>query len=212
MHYSEKREVRLGDHVDLGGNAEGRVVALIAQAAYEPGYPENEWGYLKVGALVESEELGLVHYPDFVSDMAEPVRLQWRERMTSPLVKASLFLRGDDLKPEIISERLGISSDRQQTRGEEHTSKSGKSVIRRIGLWQIEVSERTLEIDSLVSAVLSRVPIVDGGLSALPSVQEAYLDLFVAEEEGCTRTIILSPVIMNRLNELGLALHLTIGG
>lgn len=208
MHYLEEVEVRLGDHLDLGGDAHGRVVAILDQAAYEDGYAARDWSHLTSGALVASEDLGVVHYPDFVS--GAPVRLQWRERKTPPLVQVSIYLRGDDLQPGAVSETLGIEPDDQQTRGE--ADFGGRSVTSRTGLWMIGSHDRTLEVEPLVEAVVARLAPVDRDLRTLPGVQEAYLDLFVAEEEGETRTIELSPALLIRLNALGLALNLTIGG
>lgn len=209
MHYFDEREVRLGDHVELGGDAEGRVVAILEQAAYEDGYAEQDWSHLKSGALVASEELGIVHHPDFIS--GTPVRLRWRERKSPPLVQVSVYLHGDDLQPGTVSDHLGVQPDDQQTRGEWRTP-DGRSGMHKIGFWMIGSKDDTFEVEHAVEAVVARLALVDMDLRNVPGVQEACLDIFVAEEEGNTRTIELSQAILARANELGLALQLTIGG
>ncbi len=62
MKYADGRSVLLGDKVDLGAGVTGVVVAVIDSNEFASGYKPEEWAYLLVGALVESEEAGLTHY------------------------------------------------------------------------------------------------------------------------------------------------------
>jgi len=55
--------MRVGDKIRIEGMT-GRVVAIISQMEFSPEYPAENWAYLKSGFLVETEEIGLVHYPD----------------------------------------------------------------------------------------------------------------------------------------------------
>jgi len=70
MLYQDGQQVLLGDLVDLGAEMTGVVVGLIEENLYATGYSNNDWGVLKVGALVESSEAGIMHFPtpyvDFV--------------------------------------------------------------------------------------------------------------------------------------------------
>lgn len=68
MKYVDGKSVLLGDKVDLGGGMTGVVVAVIDAGEFFSGYPAGEWSYLSVGALVESVEGGLIHYPDSEGD------------------------------------------------------------------------------------------------------------------------------------------------
>ena len=42
----------------------GTVVCLIGEGVFTADYPASEWGYLKTGVLILTEEAGLVHFPD----------------------------------------------------------------------------------------------------------------------------------------------------
>ncbi|RNF86307.1 hypothetical protein [Montanilutibacter psychrotolerans] len=64
MQYVDGESVLLGDKVYLDSGMTGVVVAVIDAGEYSAGYREEEWSYLSVGALVESTEAGLIHYPD----------------------------------------------------------------------------------------------------------------------------------------------------
>ncbi len=60
MKYSDRKEVRLGDKVTVDG-VNGIVVAVIDTGQYSEAYPEG-WSYLNIGALIEANEFGLIHY------------------------------------------------------------------------------------------------------------------------------------------------------
>lgn len=79
MKYEDGQSVLLGDKVDLGGGLTGMVVAVIDASEFSGRYLASEWEYLLFGALVESEECGLIHYPDFAH-----VTLVERSRGGSP--------------------------------------------------------------------------------------------------------------------------------
>jgi hypothetical protein len=73
MNYLDGRAVRLGDKVDLGGGMTGTVVCVIENAQYTTEYRESDWDYLKTGALVVSEQAGLLWYsePDQALQLVE---------------------------------------------------------------------------------------------------------------------------------------------
>jgi hypothetical protein len=58
-----KSTLRIGDQVSDGGLL-GTVVANIETGEFSVEYTSADWGYLKVGVLVMTDEAGLVHYRD----------------------------------------------------------------------------------------------------------------------------------------------------
>lgn len=54
--------MRVGDCIHIDG-LDGRVVANISQMDFSAEYPAETWAWLGTGILVETEEIGLVHYP-----------------------------------------------------------------------------------------------------------------------------------------------------
>ncbi len=62
MNYIDGQKVMLGDKVDLGGGMFGTVVCSFDDKEYSLDFPEAEWGGLKEGVLVNSEQAGLIHY------------------------------------------------------------------------------------------------------------------------------------------------------
>jgi hypothetical protein len=50
--------------VQINSRYRGTVVACIAEGRYLPPHSAEQWGYLKAGAMIDTDFGGLVHYPD----------------------------------------------------------------------------------------------------------------------------------------------------
>ena len=64
MRYASGQEVLPGDLVQINSRYRGTVVACIAEGRYLPPNSAEQWGYLKAGAMIDTDFGGLVHYPD----------------------------------------------------------------------------------------------------------------------------------------------------
>lgn len=64
MKYPDGNEIKVGDRVKVWEGCYGIVVCSKDTEEYTPSYPKEEWGYLKVGALIASDEAGLIHYTE----------------------------------------------------------------------------------------------------------------------------------------------------
>lgn len=62
MKYSDGRDVLVGDKV-LADKSGGVVVAVIDTEQFSNDYPAG-WVYLGKGMLVETKDVGLIHYPE----------------------------------------------------------------------------------------------------------------------------------------------------
>jgi ATP-dependent helicase HrpA len=64
MKYHDGQLVQLGDRVTLAGKDDGIVVCSIGAGEFTEKYKERDWGYLKVGCLIEFERAGLFHFDE----------------------------------------------------------------------------------------------------------------------------------------------------
>jgi len=64
MRYSNGKEIKIGDHLRIGRQDEGIVVATLDTGKFLDGYPAEEWSYLQRGILVSTQKVGLTHYLD----------------------------------------------------------------------------------------------------------------------------------------------------
>lgn len=70
MTYDDGQIVQIGDRVKLSDNRwHGVVVCLFEDGKFAPQYPESDWGHLKLGALVEFVEVGLICYDHIEPDI-----------------------------------------------------------------------------------------------------------------------------------------------
>lgn len=68
MKYPSGEEVRLGDQVQCWIGCHGVVVAAIDLDQYSPDYPRS-WAYLGRGALIMTDQAGLIHYDEADEDL-----------------------------------------------------------------------------------------------------------------------------------------------
>jgi hypothetical protein len=61
MKYSDGNEIIVGDRVKVWDGSFGIVVCSMDTEEYTPSYPEEEWGYLRVGILIDTDKAGLIH-------------------------------------------------------------------------------------------------------------------------------------------------------
>ena len=62
MKYLDGSHVRLGDRIELRPNLTGIVVCSVDTNEFSEAYPKEEWAdYLKIGVLIETNEIGLLH-------------------------------------------------------------------------------------------------------------------------------------------------------
>jgi len=61
MKYRDGVEIRINDRVTFDDHSKGVGVFSIDTAEYSMEYPESDWAYLKLGIMINSEKLGLVH-------------------------------------------------------------------------------------------------------------------------------------------------------
>jgi hypothetical protein len=69
MKYPDGQEVKVGDKVKLGHDADGIVVCSIDTGEYIDEYPESEWSYLKKGVVIKFPLHGLIHYEEPEPDL-----------------------------------------------------------------------------------------------------------------------------------------------
>ncbi|MFZ2727852.1 MAG: hypothetical protein WAX77_16490 [Methylococcaceae bacterium] len=69
MKYLDGKEVEIGDKVELWNGNNGVVVCSIDRDEYSELYSKNDWGYLKEGVLIKSEQAGLIHFVEADEDL-----------------------------------------------------------------------------------------------------------------------------------------------
>lgn len=69
MKYLTGEELRVGDKVRIDSSCSGVVVCSVDADEYSAQHPKEQWSYLKVGVMIETDCAGLVHYAEPDEDL-----------------------------------------------------------------------------------------------------------------------------------------------
>ena len=129
----------------------------------------------------------------------------------APELTVSIYLRGDRLQPDHITEVLGIQPSGFQKKGE---LRPGSKVIAKIGVWSFIARTDSRVATDHIEDLLSQMKMRQGPLDRILGVDEAFLDIFIAlDYENGTRErveFMLSKKHVEELNQLGLRVQITV--
>ena len=133
----------------------------------------------------------------------------------APMIVVAVYLRGNVLDPECITQALGICPSHSQKKGDVHITATNNEVIAKIGMWGVISQSKSTRADAHIDEILKRF---DGRITStkdIPEVEEAYLDIFLAyaSKQGSTEhdaELSLTNIQLGQVNRLGLDLRITI--
>src|SRR5687768_13867222 len=110
--------------------------------------------------------------------------------LSTPRIAVSLYLRGRDLDPEVITALLNTQPTHQHRRGEKQTTTQGRVLNRKSGLWAVEPKCDSINMDEHVALLIEMtihlreaLKTKQLSLTKLPGVEDAYLDIFFIEKK-----------------------------
>jgi|SRR5579862_36287 len=123
----------------------------------------------------------------------------------------AIYLRGTSLNPDQISDLLGLSPSRWQKRGE--LKPGSERFVAKIGLWGLIAQTESDKIDDHIDELLAKLGVAKIDLDKLNGVEQAYLDIFFASDDGQdgrkTVEFMLSRRQVVAVNSLGLSIQVT---
>lgn len=69
MKYWDGQEIRVGDKLKVWDGCAGIVVASMDTNEYSAEHPKEQWSYLKVGVMIDTDQVGLVYYTEMDEDL-----------------------------------------------------------------------------------------------------------------------------------------------
>ena len=134
---------------------------------------------------------------------------------TRVLHTVAIYLKGDDLVPEELNARIGTEADESHRRGDNYISANGKEITRRTGLWKLTRTEKSaLDLPRLLKQLTSELSAKNASLSDLPGVEEAFVDVFIAQTAdaggGGTSEFEIDSSSIAELGKLGLPIRFTV--
>lgn len=125
----------------------------------------------------------------------------------------TLYFRGQDLDPGVITKTLGFAPTRSRQRGKLEISSSGREVHPKVGVWAWAVQSEDADLGVHV-AMLSRRLAGAGDLRNIDNVEDAFIDVHLVSTREADRDgqafWSMSPQLLRRMAELQLPVNWTI--
>ena len=127
-------------------------------------------------------------------------------------ISIAIYLRGDGLNPDHVSQVLSVQPSRFQKKDE---FKHGSTrFIAKIGVWTLKVKSDSRSISELVDELFQKLGDPPVRLGEIEGVEDAYLDIFVPlSQRGKideTLEFALTKSQIEKLSQLGLSACFTV--
>ena len=133
-------------------------------------------------------------------------------KTASYMIDVSIFLRGDELDPKSISNKLGVTPSSSQYANEKRISSSNQEYVTKIGVWELAAESRSFILSDHINELTAKLKSANY-LRHIEGVQEAYVDVFIAsdaDEDGeGTFEFELSEENIAALAQIGLPIRFT---
>ena len=133
------------------------------------------------------------------------------------LINVRLYLWGDKLDPQRITEILGVTPSESRAKGETSIISTGKVVTAKIGFWCFSTRDtglKSLELAEHIELLRSQFGASWTKIVSLPDVQDACVDIFIAiseeEQEDTTCYFEMSPKNVPDLQQVGLRVRFAV--
>lgn len=129
-----------------------------------------------------------------------------------PLIIVALYLRGDRLQPDKVSELLKVQPSEEQRKGA--LIAGSETAVAKIGLWALLAQTESRSIAEQVDELLGKLIAPRTRLDQIDGVDEAYLDIFVAPDYSHAKRKTMESMLTRKqiadLDRLGVDVHITV--
>jgi hypothetical protein len=133
---------------------------------------------------------------------------------TNIIISVSLYLRGANLDPKLVSEKLGINPSSAQYKGEKKITSTNREYVAKIGVWELDADTKSPALSDHLDQLTSMINTQGIAIRSIAGVDEAYIDIFIAadanEDGGGTLEFELNKENIAALERLGLPIHYTV--
>jgi hypothetical protein len=131
----------------------------------------------------------------------------------------SMYVYGDDLDPDAVTDILGLVPRFACRKGHAHTTSTGKTVTRKTGVWSYELQTESTDVEKailqLVDQLIAQLGQREKLLESLPGAETGFIELlfFMTTDKGDLRCFLeLTPAQVSALCSYGLPLRLSMYG
>lgn len=124
----------------------------------------------------------------------------------------TLYFRGQNLRPDLITKRLGISPTETRRKGEKRLGGQGRSYINTIGIWALQTTTTSKKLSTHLGELTSKVKSLEK-IDKTVGVEEAYIDVFLCfkrTEDSDSYEFSISKKNIKEINSLGIPVQFTV--
>lgn len=166
--------------------------SLEAKAAYV--------GILRLRGKVTVAEWAVMDYEKVDVKMSESCQV-------------SLYVKGDTIDPEVISEMLGIQPTKAHRKGHVWRTSHGSEIVEKTGLWRLTLQSEGTGVSTLIAEIDRLVQTAGVTVSELPGAEVAFVDVLLlgkgGDDGGGSCEVTLDPDVVQVLGRLGLPVEFT---
>jgi hypothetical protein len=107
--------------------------------------------------------------------------------MEPPLIIVAIYLRGERLQPERVSQVLSVQPSKSQKTG--GLCYESRNVTAKIGIWALIAQTDSAIVSDHIDELLKKIGSPPRPLDEIDGVEEAYLDVFVGVEDENAMTV-----------------------
>ncbi|MBB3291291.1 MULTISPECIES: DUF4279 domain-containing protein [unclassified Rhizobium] len=98
----------------------------------------------------------------------------------------AVYIHGDNLEPERITDFLGVEPDEQWKSGDERLLSSGSSVKAKTGMWTLTVPLKEVDLDHILAKLTETLGKNFLRILSVPGIDSAYADvlLFISQRQA----------------------------
>lgn len=125
----------------------------------------------------------------------------------------AIYLHGDTLEPQGLTEFLGIKPDTSWKSGEERRLGNGTTVSAKTGMWTLSVPFTDDDMDKILTKLTDALGENFPRISSVPGIESVYADIFVCisqEQSDAGYTLKLGNSELSTIANAGLDLQVTV--
>lgn len=132
------------------------------------------------------------------------------------LIAVTLYLWGDRLDPQTVTEHLQLTASESHYKGQQDTTTTGKVVTKRTGMWSLSTGDDlpNASLDDHIKRLESKLKNSEMRLSTLYGLDDACIDVFLTgnrtDETGDAVCFELSAASLQFLNSVQLPLRFSV--
>jgi hypothetical protein len=124
-----------------------------------------------------------------------------------------LYLKGDELQPDVLTGILGVDATKGHEKGDRRRLPSGSEVIEKSGMWKLVRHGDASDVSSMVEDLLRYVHEAGRTVGDLPGVEFGFVDVLVMRstdgDGGGSCELRLTAAVAGSLAKVGLAMEVT---